>query len=452
MKRSSLYLAILSLLIDLAAVLAGLMVAYTLRAKGLDLYYWPFSTYLKFAIWTLPVWLIVFASQGLYNPRVLPRGWNAFGRLLIGLLAGWGTLLIALYLWRSPAALVFPRLIIIYGMFWTGVFTFIGRIIFAGFLNALYFSGVSVTRTVVIGQANAQFTEELANNAIHGRTLVGTFSADTALEKLTEINRINPVDEVVVSEKLPEAKMMKILNWTEEVGATFVLVPSLLSVRSTNIEMGTLAGSPVMYFLRTPLEGWRRIYKRLLDVIIVVPAMIILSPLLLILFVLAQISTGRGIITQERVGQNGRVFKIHKFRSMYVDGDERFPEFKGWSTDEANDPRITKVGRILRKTNLDELAQLWDIFIGTMSFVGPRPEQPRYVEKFAKEVPDYLHRHNVKSGLTGWAQINGARGNTPVAERVKYDLYYIEHWSIWFDIRIILSTIVYVFRQIFSSK
>ena len=137
---------------------------------------------------------------------------------------------------------------------------------------------------------------------------------------------------------------------------------------------------------------------------------------------------------------------MHKFRSMYVDADQRFKEFGAWSTDEAKDPRITPVGRAIRKTMIDELPQLWDVFVGKMSIVGPRPEQPKYVDKFVKEVPSYFKRHFVKSGLTGWAQVNGLRGDTSVAERVKYDLYYIENWSIWFDLRIMLATVGYVLR------
>jgi lipopolysaccharide/colanic/teichoic acid biosynthesis glycosyltransferase len=136
---------------------------------------------------------------------------------------------------------------------------------------------------------------------------------------------------------------------------------------------------------------------------------------------------------------------------MYADADARFAELGGWSSDEKRDPRITFLGHILRKTNLDELPQLWDIFCGRMSVVGPRPEQPKYVEKFSHELPDYIKRHHVKSGLTGWAQVNGLRGDTSIAERVKYDLYYIQNWSILFDIRIIISTFLIVIKQIFGA-
>lgn len=450
MKRSALYLAFLSLIIDLSAIFFGMLTAYSLRSGGAELYFWPFHAYLEFVLWTMPIWLILFASQGLYNPMSLPRGWNAFGRLLIGLIAGWGGILIILYLWRSPQALVFPRLVIIYGIIWTAVYALVGRIFVAGLINALYQSGIGVTHSVLIGESReGALREEVNVKPALGRAIIAEFPPAGALEKLITLAKTIAIDEVIVSDKIREKDMLDLLNWAETNAANFALVPSLLSVRATNIEMGSLAGTPVMYFLRTPLQGWRRIYKRLLDLILVIPALIILSPLYLLVGLLVKLtSAGPAIFRQARVGQDGRMFYVHKFRSMHADADKRYKKFGGWSADEDSDPRITPFGRFLRRSNLDELPQLWDIFLGSMSIVGPRPEQPKYVEKFAQEIPDYLRRHHVKTGLTGWAQINGLRGDTSITERVKYDLYYIENWSIWFDVRIIISTIILIFRQL----
>lgn len=454
MKRSVLYLAILSLAVDLLAVFVGLVWAYNLRSGGEDLYFWPFETYFRYVLLTLPIWLVLFASVGLYNARILPRGWNALGRLLLGLVAGWGVLLIGLYLWRSPAALVFPRLVIIYGILLTTALTIGGRVILGGIINALHHSGLAVIRTAVVatnGAADA-LIRQIEHNLSHGRTVVATFPPDEAVAKLSALHKTEPIDEIIVSDaNIPETKVMEILNWAEDVGANFALLPSLLSIRATNVEVGVVGSAPLMFFKRTPLEGWQRVYKRIFDLLLVIPALIILSPILLILALLVRLtSPGPAIYKQARVGQDGRVFYVHKFRSMYVDGNERFK--MTWSADENTDPRITPIGRILRRTNLDELPQLWDILRGAMSIVGPRPEQPKYVEKFAEEVPGYLKRHHVKTGLTGWAQINGLRGDTSIAERIKYDLFYIENWSIWFDLRIILSTVVLVFRQALGGR
>lgn len=449
MKRSVLYLAVISLVIDMAAVFAGLITAYTLRAEGgVDLYYWPFPTYFRYALLVMPVWLVVFASQGLYSSRVLPRGWNAFGRLLIGLIAGWGVILIALYLWRSPQANALPRLIIIYGFLLTTSYVLVGRVIVSQITAWLHEAGIGVIRTLIISQQKEdELVAEFASHPIHGRQVIAVAVPQDVPEKLTILAKTERIDEVIVSDTdLPEAKILSALNWAEGHGANFLLVPSLLSLRATNVETGVLAGRPVMYFLRTPLEGWRRIYKRIFDLLIVTPAIIVLSPLYLLLAILVKLtSAGPAIYKQVRVGQDGQKLYIHKFRSMYADGNEKYN--MNWSSNEQTDPRITPLGRILRATNLDELPQLWDIFRGVMSIVGPRPEQPQYVEKFAKEIPQYARRHHVKTGLTGWAQVNGLRGDTSIVERVKYDLYYIENWSIWFDLRIIIATFVLLFKR-----
>ena len=448
-RRSALYLAVLALVVDLVAVAVGMMVAYGLRADGTPLYYWPFFTYLKFVVLLLPIWAILFASQGLYNTRVLPRGWSALGRTLIGLIAGWGTLLIILYLWHTPQAQAFPRLVVLYGLMLTTVFCLVGKMLMTLLINILYQAGLAAYKTVIISPKSDQFVHELRYQRAHGRVVVATFPADDAVAKLEELGKTAFFNEIIVNDPhMEEGKLLDLLKFAEERSINFVLVPSLLSVRSTNIAMGTLAGTPVMQFLQTPLEGWRRVYKRIFDVLFSAILLIILLPVLIILWILAQLSSGSGIIKQARVGQDGGVFYIHKFRSMYVDWEKRFPNFRDWSSNENTDPRITGIGRFLRKTNLDELPQLWDIFRGKMSFVGPRPEQPKYVEKFSQEIPSYLRRHYIKSGLTGWAQVNGLRGDTSVSERVKYDLYYIENWSLWLDFRIIVSTVLLFFREI----
>lgn len=452
-KRSNLYLAIVSLFFDLLAVFGGLMVAYQLRSDGTVLYYWPISSYTTFITYLLPIWLIFFASQGLYNVRNLPRGWSALGRAMIGLMAGWGAMLIILYLWHSPEAQAFPRLVVVYGIGLTALFCSIGKLLLTTIVDSLYRSGLSITKTVVIGPEPNGFVKELTTNSIHGRKVVATFTADEAVKKLDALSTSSPFSEIIVNDPhLSEEHLLEILNYAEEKGINFVLVPSLLSVRATNVAMGTMAGTPIMQFLQTPLEGWRRVYKRIFDIVISGVSLIILSPLMLILWLLAQLSTGSGLIKQVRVGQDGKEFYFHKFRSMYVDWERRFPDFRDWSSDEKTDPRITPIGRIIRKTNLDELPQLWDVFRGVMSIVGPRPEQPKYVEKFASEIPSYLKRHYIKTGLTGWAQVNGLRGDTSVAERVKYDLYYIENWSLWLDVRIIISTVVLIIRGIFGGR
>lgn len=448
MKRTTLYLAVSAILVDTAAILVGMIVAYNLRAQGAELYFWPFYQYVWFIVGIIPVWLLLFASQGLYNPANFPSGWSAFGRQLIGLLSGWGVMIIVLYLWRTPQTAAFPRLVIGYGLFSTLFFVAFGRILLNSFGHLLRRAGVGVMRTVVLSRSPQNDFIHKLSNARTGRKVVAVLDEGTP-HSLAALYKKERFDELIVAEAgSSETELLSLANWAEEHHCNFVLIPSLLAVRTTNVEVGTLAGTPVMLVRRTPLDGWGRVFKRLMDIVIVLPIIIILVPLYVLLFLLVKISSrGPAIFRQARIGQDGRTFYIHKFRSMYVDGDKRFKKIGAWSTDEKTDPRVTGFGRLLRRTNLDELPQLFDILVGRMSIVGPRPEQPQYVEKFSKEVPEYLKRHNVKSGLTGWAQVNGLRGDTSIPERVKYDLFYIENWSILFDLRIMLATVVYLLRR-----
>lgn len=451
MKKFNLYIAIFSVLVDALAIYFGLVVAYYLRQEGiLEIYQWPLDQYLRFVSIMIPVWLLLFASQGLYSVRTIPKGWNAFGRLLIGLLSGWGVMIITLYLWRSPEAQAFPRLVIAYGLFATFVFTFLGRIFLGNVILGFYRLKIGLIRTVVIvGSHGAKIAETLQNNIRNGRKIIATLDSDY-IKKLDQHVKDQPIDEIVCADSdLDEDGLLDLLNWSEENSANFTLVPSLLSVRTTNVESGTLGGSPVLFFKRTPLEGWGRVFKRVFDLIAVLILLIIAVPIMLIVAILIYIvSPGPVIFNQVRIGQDGKPFSFHKFRSMYADWPKRFPDAKDWSADENTDPRITGIGRFIRKTNLDELPQLFDVLLGKMSLVGPRPEQPKYVEQFGKEIPKYLSRHHVKTGMTGWAQVNGLRGDTSIKDRVKYDLFYIENWSIWFDIRIIIATLIQTIRKL----
>jgi len=217
------------------------------------------------------------------------------------------------------------------------------------------------------------------------------------------------------------------------------VVPHGLGIVTTHLTLSSLDGIPMLTLedppLRHPFNRWQ---KRLLDIIGSLIGLVILSPLFLVLAIGVKLSSpGPIFYTQERVSLDGESFWIYKFRSMRVDAEAN--QQPGWTT--ADDPRRTRFGRFLRATNLDELPQLWNVLIGDMSLVGPRPERPYFVAQFRQQFPRYLDRHLVKSGITGWAQIHGWRGDTSIARRTQYDLYYVQHWSLLLDLRILALTL-----------
>ena len=222
------------------------------------------------------------------------------------------------------------------------------------------------------------------------------------------------------------------------------LVPDLVRSFTLNAAVEDFDGMPVVLITETPEQGWNAVLKRTFDLAFSALGLVLLSPLLLALAVWVRLdSPGPVFYGQERVGVNGRRFRMYKFRTMRTDAEAEGEA--GWTT--ADDPRRTGAGETLRRLSLDELPQLWNVLLGHMSLVGPRPERPVYVDRFRASIPRYMMRHHVKAGMTGWAQVNGLRGDTPLERRIEFDLYYIEHWSLAFDLRILALTFVRVFRD-----
>jgi Undecaprenyl-phosphate glucose phosphotransferase len=222
------------------------------------------------------------------------------------------------------------------------------------------------------------------------------------------------------------------------------LVPDLARAFTLNASVEDFDGLPVVLITESPGEGWNGVLKRAFDLVCSGLGLVVLSPVLLAVALWVRLdSRGPVLFAQERVGLNGRRFRMLKFRTMRVGADSGGTP--AWSR--PGDPRRTRAGRVLRATSLDELPQLWNVLLGEMSLVGPRPEQPYYVQRFRESVPRYMLRHHVKAGITGWAQINGLRGDTPLERRIEFDLYYIRNWSLAFDLKILLLTVVRVFRD-----
>jgi putative colanic acid biosynthesis UDP-glucose lipid carrier transferase len=214
-------------------------------------------------------------------------------------------------------------------------------------------------------------------------------------------------------------------------------VPDLFGFRMMNYSLSEVAGLPVMDMSVSPMEGTNRIFKALEDRALSLLILLLISPLMIFIAIGVKLSSpGPVFYRQERVGWNGKIFMMFKFRSMPENVEGAGVQWGG-----AKNKPVTPFGAFLRKSSLDELPQFINVLKGDMSIVGPRPERPMFVEKFKDEIPDYMKKHLVKAGITGWAQINGWRGDTDLAKRIEHDLYYIENWSVWFDLRIILLTV-----------
>ncbi len=233
-------------------------------------------------------------------------------------------------------------------------------------------------------------------------------------------------------------------------GAELWLLPNALQLTVSRQQLAEVGGLPVIQLQQTPLHSaLNRALKRSLDLTVVILSFAILWPLFLGIALAIRLSSAGPILyRQERISQNGHLFQILKFRTMRSDSE--LSSGPVWA--QSNDPRTTRIGRLLRRSSLDELPQLINVLKGEMSFVGPRPERPYFVERFAQEILDYPDRHLVKAGMTGWAQINGLRGDTSIEDRTRYDLYYIENWSLLLDLRIIARSFLAVFKDFLDNR
>jgi exopolysaccharide biosynthesis polyprenyl glycosylphosphotransferase len=233
-------------------------------------------------------------------------------------------------------------------------------------------------------------------------------------------------------------QLEKILADLDDELVTVRLIPDLLHVMTLRSSVEELDGLPLINLRESPMVGWAAVQKRAFDVVVASLGLVAFAPVMALAALAVRASSGRPILYgQERMGLDGRVFRMIKFRTMRPDAERETGPV--WTS--SDDARRTRVGAFLRRTSLDELPQLWNVLRGDMSLVGPRPERPYFVERFRREIPGYMLRHKVRAGLTGWAQVHGWRGDTSLHERVEHDIYYIQNWSLALDLRILLMTL-----------
>jgi Undecaprenyl-phosphate glucose phosphotransferase len=273
-----------------------------------------------------------------------------------------------------------------------------------------------------------------------GLPLLGT------LDDTGEICQRERIDEVYVALPLEaHARMLTVIEQASRELSDIHVVPDLLQFMALRARLEDLDGVPIVSIHDVPLQGLNSALKRVIDVAISGVALLLLvAPAGLIALLVRLTSPGNVFYRQERMGLDGKAFTVYKFRSMYADAE--MDSGPVWARDD--DPRCTPVGRLLRRWDLDEIPQFWNVLKGEMSIVGPRPERPFFVQQFKLRIPQYMLRHKVKAGITGWAQVNGWRGNTSIEKRIEYDLYYIENWSVGLDLKIMWLTLVRGFSRV----
>jgi exopolysaccharide biosynthesis polyprenyl glycosylphosphotransferase len=400
---------------------------------------------------------IIFLANGLY---VFKRGVSRIDEAYKVFVVGTIVTLVASVI-ATSSGLRFTTLNLIYAWLAATALVVLLRNIHRSIVYALRLAGYDRAPTLIIGSgpAGQMIAQMITDAAYLGYDVQGYLSDSDpvgtvqqgvpVLGTLRDIRRVvqsHQIGEVLVAlSGIDQHAVLEMVAACEDLPVAIKIYPDAFQIITNNeVSLGDLGGLPLMSIKSSPLDrGWNRFLKRALDLTGAIFGLIFLSPVLLLIAILVKIdSHGPAFFVQERVGMNGDPFPMIKFRSMRTDSEARGP---GWTT--ADDPRKTRLGQFIRRFSIDELPQLINVLLGDMSLVGPRPEQPYFVEQFRQRIPHYMRRHKEKAGMTGWAQVNGLRGDTSIEDRTRYDLYYVENWSVLFDLKIIIRQLVTVFRK-----
>jgi Undecaprenyl-phosphate glucose phosphotransferase len=460
-RRGDLIIPMLSLLADTLAIEVAFLLSYWLRFRSTFLDALGFvredapgvRVYVVGSIAVAAIWLLLFESRKMYRAR---RSVNMSDELInVVRVISQGMLIIlsAAFFYREVS---YSRVVFVFLWGFSIVFVFLGRAAVQAFERAQYRRGRHLRLAILMGgdaAANQVYTR-LQGHASFGFHIMGYFAdqptqSDLPLAAATYLGtlkdapahiRAGRIDLAFIAVRTRDHQtLFDVISECEGVNIEFMMVPDVLEILTSQMRLAELEGIPFLRIKGVPFTTWGRVTKRLFDLAVSGLTLIVLSPLLFLIGLVIRLdSRGPVLFAQKRIGLDGKEFTMLKFRSMKT-GSEQFDGQAGLGI--PNDPRRTRVGAFLRRTSLDELPQLVNVLRGEMSLVGPRPERTKFVEEFSDVVPKYLDRHRVKTGVTGWAQVNGFRGDTSIEERIRYDLYYIENWSLAFDIKILLRTI-----------
>ena len=395
----------------------------------------PAKTYFSALFLIIPGYLLLYSIFQLYMPRRVKSYRKELMDIIRANGIGFMIFILVLYFIKQEH---FSRQMLCIFFFINISLEFASRYLIRTILWKMRKQGLNQKHILMIGESQMaeQYMDRLRENPKWGYQVFAHLKDEEKLERILEGNEL---DEVVIALRAEDyGKLERIVDVCEKAGVHTKMIPDFGNVISTRPYIEDVQGIPVIHVRRVPLNIMRnRAAKRAVDLIGATVAIILFSPVMLLtVLVVALTEEGSVIYRQERVGLHNQVFYMYKFRSMIMQDEEK--EKAEWST--RNDPRITPVGKLIRRTSIDELPQLFNVLKGEMSLVGPRPERPQFVQKFRDEIPRYMVKHQVRPGLTGWAQVNGYRGNTSIRKRIDYDLYYIENWSVGLDVKIILLT------------
>lgn len=446
---------LLQLACDMVAVVAGLLVGYWVRFHA-ELIPpqggWEGEDYIRQFPWALGLWLVALYLTGNYqnHPKVIT--YNRSRRLLKASLLAIVLIIAKNYFMRDRdlARILYPIIVV----------TVTASLLACRMLLQLaiieYYKrhrAAPRSRVLIIGlgptalrlaariRMHPEYAYELAGfiSANGGRTgqRIGGVPVLGRIEDLREVLRTHSIQDVFIAgAEMARESILELFLEEELASVRAHVIPSLAEMLRSRIFYDEIAGVPTYHILESPLTRYNIALKRAFDVAVSAVALLALSPVMAAIAVAVRRSSpGPAIYRQKRLSLQGTEFTLYKFRTMPVHAERDGP---GWGSQD--DPRATRTGRFLRRWNLDELPQLWNVLRGDMSLVGPRPERRIYVDHFKERIPLYMTRHKVRTGMTGWAQVHGLRGDTSIAQRLRYDLYYIENWSLWLDMKIILMT------------
>lgn len=404
----------------------------------------PAKTYFSALFLIIPGYLLLYSIFQLYMPRRVKSYRKELMDIIRANGIGFMIFILVLYFIKQEH---FSRQMLCIFFFINISLEFASRYLIRTILWKMRKQGLNQKHILMIGESQMaeQYMDRLRENPKWGYQVFAHLKDEEKLERILEGNEL---DEVVIALRAEDyGKLERIVDVCEKAGVHTKMIPDFGNVISTRPYIEDVQGIPVIHVRRVPLNIMRnRAAKRAVDLIGATVAIILFSPVMLLtVLVVALTEEGSVIYRQERVGLHNQVFYMYKFRSMIMQDEEK--EKAEWST--RNDPRITPVGKLIRRTSIDELPQLFNVLKGEMSLVGPRPERPQFVQKFRDELPRYMVKHQVRPGMTGWAQINGYRGNTSIEKRIEYDLYYIENWTMVFDMKILILTI---FKGFFDGR